>query len=133
MFDDNPTAPQSPLWSDLRARWVPTPAQVQAAQDAIAASVATNPDVPEDDWLAAVPLVMPGKTYGLWQAGQVVESVDGCWVGRNSATGVPSYADARNAASDAAREALGDRKGTVAWVTIDAAGTAAVFEDFPRV
>lgn len=109
---------------DARARWLPSKAQVAAA----VAELRTKAD--PDQWLAAVPLVMPGKQYGIWTVGQQVEHVAGVWVGINSFDQEPSYATARNRAADAARVVLGDRPGTVAWVTIRPNGDAAVFEDF---
>ena len=121
------------LREDMR-RWTASPEQIRAAQDAIAAAVEQHPDVPAREWLAAVALAMPGKTYGFWQYGQPVEVVDGVWVGRNTTQDVEqSYGDARNEAAAAGVAALAGRPGTVAWVTIGADGEPFVFEDFARI
>lgn len=113
---------------DLRARWLPTAASVRHAWALLDAE-------PRAD-LAAIPMVQPGKTYGLWTVGQEVQTVPGAvFIGINSFDAddsgeVPSYAWARNAASDVARSVLSDRPGTVAWASVDREGHVVVFEDF---
>jgi len=115
---------------DMRERWLPTPAAVSHAMALLAAE-------PRAD-LAAIPMVQPGKTFGWWETGQAVETVAGAlFIGVNSFDAspdghVPGYAWARNAASDVARAALGDRPGTVGWATVDRDGNVAVFEDVAR-
>lgn len=115
------------LQADVRARWRPSEQQIALAVTELAA----NPH--GEAWLAAVPLVMPGKEHGVWTLGQPVEHVEGVvFLGRNSfdAGASSSYAEARNFAADAARKALGDRPGTVGWATIYSDGGWSVFEDF---
>lgn len=113
---------------DLESRWLPEPA-------AIAVAVAALNAEPSADY-AAIPLYQPGKTFGVWETGQQVVTVRGAvFLGVNSfdPTGpVLSFSWARNAASEVAREILGDRPGTVAFASVDRDGHAAVFEDFPR-
>lgn len=119
--------------ADLQARMRPTDEQLAMAARELAAQAETWPGI--TDFLAAVPLAQPGKQYGAWTIGQPVEPVEGCWVGRNTfdsdAEG-GSYAEARDNAADAARDHLGTRPGTVAWVTVSPDGHWSVHEDFPR-
>jgi hypothetical protein len=113
---------------DLTARWLPTGTAIRHA-------VALLEAEPRAD-LAAIPMIQPGKEHGIWITGQAVETVPGVvFIGANSfdphpSGEVPSYAWARNAAAQIAREALGDRPGTVAWATVERDGHVAVFEDF---
>lgn len=114
---------------DLAARWVPDPLAVEVARAVLGA-------LPPGDFLAAIPMFQPGKSYGVWLTGQEVVTVHGAvfWgLNRWGAEDCPaSYSWARNAAAGAARAGLGDRRGTVAWATVNRDGTWAVFGDFGR-
>lgn len=118
-----------PIEQDKRDRWVPDPAAVAVAVAALKAADPTD----SLDLLAAIPMVQPGKTHGWWTIGQEVETVMGAvFLGRNRCDGAgsyPSYGTARNAASVVARGALGEREGTVAWVTVESDGYWSVHED----
>jgi hypothetical protein len=111
---------------DLAARWLPEQSAIDLAVRRLEAS-------PSADY-AAVPMYQPGKEFGWWEAGQEVCTVpDVAFIGVNrfEAEGdVPSFAWARNAAAEVAREHLGGRPGTVAWASVNREGHAAVFEDF---
>lgn len=80
-------------------------------------------------------MVQPGKTPGIWETGQEVRTVAGAvFIGVNSFTTeenaeVPSFAWARNTASDLARSVLGEQPGTVGYAVVRRDGTTAVFED----
>lgn len=111
--------------ADRRARWVPS-----REQRAVAAAMLTA--VPPNVEHVLVPLVQPGKEFGIWIVGQVVEVVPGFWLA--DALALPdnpySFTVARTNAIDAAAKQLGDRPGTVGWAVIGRDGHAAVFEDF---
>lgn len=106
--------------ADYRARFAPSPEQIEAALAALAG---------HPDWIAAVPLAMPGKESRWWTVGQPVEHPDGVWAGANTFDAEQSYAAARNEASLAASRALGDRPGSVAYAAVHRDGTWAVFDD----
>jgi hypothetical protein len=116
--------------ADLRARWLPSDSAVRHARALLDAE-------PRAD-LAAIPMVQPGKNAGIWTAGQEVQTVPGAvFIGVNAfdvddGAEVPSYSWARDAAAAVARTVLGDRKGTVAWATVDRDGHVGVFEDSGR-
>lgn len=113
--------------ADLRARWRPTDTAVRHAVALLNAEPAAD--------LAAIPMVQPGKTYGCWRVGEQVETVPGAvFLGVNSfdvpeGSPVPSYSLARHWASEVARAHLGDREGTVSWVTVRRDGNWSVSED----
>lgn len=112
---------------DLAARWLPTDEAVRQAR----AALDTEPRAD----LAAIPMVQPGKTRGVWTVGQAVETVKGLvFLGVDgshdeSRGPVQSWSAARDAASGAAQAARGDRPGTVAYAVVSRDGRVAVFED----
>ncbi len=63
-MSDNVTPPE-----DLRARWLPTDASVRRARALLDAEPRAG--------LAAIPMVQPGKHYGIWTVGQEVQTVAG--------------------------------------------------------
>lgn len=87
---------------DPRERWLPTDASVRHARALLDAE-------PRAD-LAAIAMIQPGKHFGIWTTGQEVQTVAGAvLIGINGFAAdditkaeVPSYAWARNAASDIA-------------------------------
>jgi hypothetical protein len=113
---------------DLALRFHPTKT---AIRDALAALRAE----PQAD-LAAIPMVLPGKSYGIWVTGQDVRTVpDVVFVGTNrpgneTVPGLPDYSQARNAATEIAERYL-DGPGTVAYATVRRDGSVAVFEEIP--
>ena len=115
-----------PIAADLQERWLPE----QSAIDLAVRRLASNPTA---DY-AAVPMYQPGKEFGWWALGQEVCTVpDVVFIGVNSFESrgdVPSFAWARNAAAEVAREHLAGRPGTVGWACVNREGHAAVFEDF---
>jgi hypothetical protein len=117
------------LHEDLALRFHPTQT---AIRDALAALRAE----PQAD-LAAIPMILPGKSYGIWVTGQDVRTVpDVVFVGTNrpgneTVPGLPDYSQARNAAAQIAGHYL-DGPGTVAYATVRRDGSVAVFEEIPR-
>lgn len=117
-----------PTTEDMRARWLPDD---QAVLDAIAKMAAE----PRAD-VAMIGMIQPGKQRGVWTLGQEVETVPGALYIGISDLDVPpgspvrSFAIARNLACAKAREALGDRSGTVAYAVVERDGYIAVFEDY---
>lgn len=112
--------------TDMTERFRPSDAQIRRA-------VRQLSDLPSD-WLAAVPIVLPGKERGWWTPGQTVETLDGMiYLGRNTFDDAEplTYGRARENALEAAAAALGDRAGTVAYASISPDGTWSVFEDVP--
>jgi hypothetical protein len=115
------------LGDDLRLRWLPTRQAVRHARALLAAEPAAD--------FAVVPLYQPGKQYGIWMLGQVVNTVQGAvFLAVNSSeptAGVPTLGWAREAACLVAREQLriDGRGGTVAYAVVRA-DSVAVFEDF---
>lgn len=112
---------------DMAARWLPSDEAVRQARAALDAE-------PRAD-LAAIPMVQPGKTRRIWTVGQPVETVeDLVFLGVNSSGDegrgpVPSWSAARDAASEAAKAARGDRPGTVAYAVVSRDGHVTVVED----
>lgn len=90
-------------------------------------------------------MALPGKSYGVWRTGQAVHTVPGVIVvGRNIAREanqpprpprwLTDYAQARNTATALAtgylRAIVAD--GTIAYATVTADGSWAVFEEFAQ-
>jgi len=114
--------------TDMMANWVPDAELVEQAHAALDAE-------PRAD-MAALAMVQPGKTRGIWRIGQQCETVPGVIVlAVNSSTGergdgpVKSWSQARNEASEAAQAARGDRAGTVAYAVVHRDGGVFVTED----
>ena len=108
--------------ADMRAQWKPTDRQLEIA----AAILAASPGA----YAVLVPLALPGKQHGTWQADQEVEAAPGFFLAEtNGWDGPMSYAAARNAAADAARSHLNAREGTSSHASIHSDGHWAVFED----
>lgn len=116
---------------DLRRRWIPDKAAVQAALDALEGEPAAE--------VAVIPMYQPGKTYGIWDVGQRVETIaltgdDVLLAVNSSATDgpVPGVRAAQDKAFELASLALagcGDGKGTTAYAVVRRNGRTAVFEE----
>ncbi|MCX5066710.1 hypothetical protein OOJ91_12550 [Micromonospora lupini] len=108
--------------ADLAARWRPTDEQIRVAVAMLAAAPAGADTV-------AVPLVLPGKTRGVWDVGQEVEAGREFWLAdRSTWEGPLSYSVARDAADRAAADQLGDRPGQSGYATITRDGRWHVWE-----
>jgi hypothetical protein len=116
----------------------PTPiedmqARLRPSASAVAYAVAALAEAPGAEY-AMIPMVLPGKHYGIWYIGQEVRTVEGvtftCTEGKPSGD-TPGYREARDMAIKAGLEALGDRPGTVATATVVRDGSAAIFEEPP--
>lgn len=111
---------------DRVTRWNPTASAVQYALTLL--NYETDAD------MALIPMYQPGKQYGIWEYGQEVCTVHGViFLAVNSFDSdslIPSMSWARDAASQMARHAMGDREGTVAYAVVrrDSDRTP-VFED----
>lgn len=115
---------------DLRARWLPSGAQIAAG----VAALGTVPEADRTNWVAVVALAQPGKMYGIWETGQPVVPVPGVWVGENTNDDVVlPLSEARNAAETAAGAWLkhAGLAGTTGYALVYHDGNAAVFEGFP--
>jgi hypothetical protein len=111
---------------DRRERWLPTGHAVKLAQAVLDRS-------PRHDY-ALIPMIQPGKTRGIWMAGQAVKTVEFrvyLAVNRDVQPGetLQSHSEARGKACADARKALRDRPGTVAYAVVERDGHVAVFED----
>ena len=85
--------------TDLRARWVASPDQLD-----LAAALFTDPRV----WAVIVPIALPGKEPGWWATGQPVEHVAGLWPVRSDT----EYRAARDGAFDGRDQPPGYSAGT---------------------
>lgn len=116
------------LLEDMHDRLRPTETAVAHAL----AAMELRPDAE----FAMIPMVLPGKHYGIWTAGQPVETVEGiafpCTEGKPVRV-TPGYSEARELAIKAGLEALGARPGTVATATVTRDGSAAIFEEPPGI
>src|SRR6266704_3738918 len=110
----------------------------QRAVDMAVAMLNTLPenDSPgtRDDVIAAIPMYFPGMIENFWSLDQEVCTVLGVvYAGRNSFSDegdFPTFGWAREQAAQAAREALGLRRGVSAWATVHRDGQRpAVFTD----
>jgi hypothetical protein len=116
----------SPDETDMRERWLPSPASVRHARAVLEAE-------PRAD-VAAIPMVLPGKRHGFWKAGQEVLTVPGVvLIGNSRDSGgdgdVPGWSWTRNVACSLARAYLAGLPGTVAYAAVYREGGEAVFED----
>lgn len=106
---------------DCRSRFRPSVPQIRAATSMLEGCPGA--------FGVCVPIVLPGKTRGVWCVGQQVEYPAGFFLARSRGRLSPeSYASARVAAVDAAYRALGDRSGVVAYAVVYPDGQWSVFE-----
>jgi hypothetical protein len=107
--------------ADLEARFCPSRFQMATA----AAMLAANPGAHS----VVVPIALPGKSPGWWEAGQAVEYPPGYFLAiTNDWDGPESYAAARNEAEAVSERHMVAVTGTTAYASIRPDGTFAVYE-----
>jgi hypothetical protein len=108
---------------DMRERWLPDPQAVALARKAL--------DADPTAASAIVPMIQPGKEYGIWMPGQEVRTVHGVVIlARQMDAGqLPDYGEACEMCRAVARSVLGSKPGTVAHAVVEREGSVAVFED----
>ncbi|HET8643799.1 MAG TPA: hypothetical protein VFM37_17820 [Pseudonocardiaceae bacterium] len=109
---------------DMRERLRPSGEQVRVATAMLAAAA-------DSICCVAVGLALPGKTRGIWDAGQAVEHAEGFWLAdRDAWDGAFAYHCATHQAELAALRQLGSRPGQTGYAIIRHDGSWSVWEGF---